>query len=203
MGIETIATVAGLAASAAGTGLSMAGAAKAQDAMEKQIQNQIAYQQSLQARATPVFQRSLQESSPEQVGRQMKQGEDQANALYRDVQSLPLGSALSPISEGQQRDTRTRDVIAAQNQAQAGLQGVSGMQSQQWLKNAEAQNQLGVFSNLANSSSQATPYLVQLAGHAGDSLAGLGSLMSTAGTLGAMYGASKGGLGSIVKPKGK
>lgn len=189
--------IAGLALAAAGTATSMTAAKQAQSRMEGTIQSQLAAQRGFQQQATPLFQRSLEESSPANVGRQISAGEQSAADLYTKLRSLPMGQSALP--QDTQSQLRTEQTIKQQQGAQAGLQGYQASNLSQWLKDLETQNRLGVISNLSQSSAQTTPYMLSAAQNSTANLAGLGSLLGTGGSLLGMYGA----LGQYLKPQPK
>jgi len=186
-----VAALVGVAASAAGTGLSMAGAAESRDRMNRTIEQQLAAQQQFQRQASPVFQQSLQESTPQRVQSQIDLGSQSASEMYNRLRSLPTGTSSLPTDDRTQSQTQQK--IQQQQGAQAGLQGYQASSLAQWLKDLETRNQLGIISNLSQGQANITGPLLNYAQQAGAGLAGVGSLLGTGGSLLGMWGALKSG----------
>ncbi len=180
------AEVLGLALAAAGTGVGMKASSDAQGAMNDQVKNQLAQQQGFQRQSTPIFQRSEAEDTPASVAQKLLTGQQGAANQYQVQGQRPITSIGSPLPVDQ---SRLQGQIQQQRQASAGGQGYQNWALQEWLKNQQANTGLGVVSNLAQQSAATNPILTQLAGQKGANLAGIGSLMSTAGNLAAVYGA--------------
>jgi len=183
-----VGTIAGLALTAAGTGLSIANARATQERMNEIVRQQIGAAQAFQSQATPEFQKSLGASGSDAARRQLAIGEQQALGGYRETQGLPPTTAASPILSDALTNVRTQARIEQANQANASLQGYGNLALQQWLANQRAQQNLGVISGLANSQSAITPYLLSGAQQQGQNLAAVGSLLGTAGSLAGVYG---------------
>lgn len=179
---------AGLAGSAAGTGLSIAQAQANRDSMNKVIEDQMRVQQGYQKEQSDAFNKSLQESGVKQSQGDINQGTQDAGQLYRQLQSQAPSVASSPINVNPIMAGSNATVIGQNNAAQAGLQGVQSFNLQQWLRNMTAQSKLGVTNNLSQSSAALTPTLTQLAG-SDNTLAGIGSILGTVGNLASVYGA--------------
>lgn len=196
MGYETLI---GLALAAAGTGASMAASAQARDDMNRSMRASLRQQEQFKKQATPVFEDSLQQGGADASRRQMGAGRDQALDLYRELNALPLSSVTSPlpVDEG-----RLQGAVQQQQDAASNVQGLNWWALQQWLKNQQANNQLGVISNLAGSSASMAEPLAKLAGQRSANLAGIGSLLSTAGNLASIYGAIQPKGGTLGMPGG-
>ena len=182
------ASIIGAATAAAGTGVSIDAAREARDRMEQQLRGQLAKQTDFQRQATPLFQASLAESTPTAAREQIGRGESEAAQLYRQLQAVPGSSAASPLAENALVNARTQQQIGQQNRAQAALQGYRNFSLQQWLKDQQARENLGIVSNLSQSSAALTPYLLQGAQNSTQNLAAVGSLLGTAGSLAGVYG---------------
>lgn len=188
---------AGMALSAAGAGAQMAGAANSRSAMNAQVAAEAARQKGYQDQAGKVFDESLQQSTPLTARQQMGQGEDRANAEYKKLESLPMGTSTAPFQSGTSGQVLNAGRTQQSNQAQARLQGYTEWDLQQAIKNMSANRQLGVIGTNAHRSAGVSPYEIQQASHAGDTLSGIGSLLGLAGTtVGALGGLS--GMGSAA-----
>ncbi len=183
-----LATVAGLALSAAGTGVSLANAAAVRARMEDVVRRQIAAAEEYQKQATPKYEAYLKESGPNVARQNIAAGEQEALARYRYLQNLPTIAAESPIEANRLVSAATQGRIGQANAAQAALQGFGNFNLQQWLAAQRAGQNLGVISNLAGARSAITPYLLSGAEQSGQSLAAVGSLLGTAGQLAGVYG---------------
>jgi hypothetical protein len=185
-GVE-IAAVASAALAAAGTGVSMKAASDSRSAMNKQVINQLDAQNQFQKQASPFFEQSLQKSSKEHALEDIATGKAFADQQYRDAAQIP--GATSPLPTGSESP-----MIVGQARSNAAQQrGYDEAALQGWLKNQNVNQNLGVISNLANASAGTSPILTQLAGQKGAQLAGIGSLMSTAGNLAGVYSGIKAG----------
>ena len=190
------AAIIGTAASLAGTGASVAAASAQQDEMDKAVRQQLLQQKGFQKRGTELFQASQQKSTPRAAQQQIGQGEEKAKQLYAQLQSVPMATLASPsvtpanAAVDTQRQAEYGRVIGAPN---AALQGLTDYNLQQWIKNLQAQTGLGVNSLLSQNAASVLPYRIQDASTSQQGLQGLGSLLSTAGNLAGMYGASRGG----------
>jgi hypothetical protein len=176
----------GLALAAAGAGTSIAASKQSRDAMNEQVNSSLLQQQQFQQQATPIFQQSLAQSGPKVAGQQVAQGAQDARSLYDAVSKVPNAGSTSPLPVDTQRLSgqvnQARDAGAQQ-------QGYSNFALQQWLKNQEANRNLGVIGNLSTSANANTGILTQLAGQKSAGMAGIGSLLGTAGNLASIYGA--------------
>lgn len=185
MGVPTIAA---LALTAAGTGLSMAAAKRTQREMNEVVKQQLAASEDFQRQATPEYQKSLGASGSRAATQALAEGEREALSGYQAVQSLPPTTSPSPLLSDSLTDVRTRANIGQANQAQAALQGYGNMALQSWLAQQGAQQNLGVISNLASSQARITPFLLANAQQKGQDMAAIGSLLGTAGSLAGVYG---------------
>lgn len=182
-----IATIAGLALTAAGTATSIAAAKNTQRRMNDIVRDQIAAAEGFQQQATPEFQRSLGASGAEATKRALSVGEQEALRGYQDIAGIPT-TAPSPILSNAIIDAQTQARIGQSQQSQAILQGYNNATLQQILANQRAQQNLGVISGLAGSRSAITPFLLQGEQQRGQNMASVGSLLGTAGSLAGVYG---------------
>jgi hypothetical protein len=188
MGIGTIATLGGLALSAAGTGVSIANAAATQKRMNDIIRSQVAASEEFQKQASPEFEKSLGASGAEAAKRALASGEQEALQGYREVSGVPT-TAPSPFLQDSLINARVQARVGQSQQANAALQGYQNVGLQQFLANQRANQNLGIISGLAGSRAAITPFLLQGAQNQGQNLAAVGSLLGTAGSLAGVYGA--------------
>lgn len=187
MGLETALTVIGLAASAAGTGVSIAGARAQREDMNKALRAGLARQEEIQRKATPVVEQNIEASGSQQAGKDIQSGTSQAAELYRRLHDLPT-SGESPVLLDRIVQARNEADIGRAQQAEAELQGFGNLTQQQWLRNLATLNQLGVLQNFSRGSVGVVPYQIQAAMQPGQNLQAVGSLLGTGGTLAGMYG---------------
>lgn len=173
----------GLALAAAGAATSMSAASSAKSNMNKEALAQLKLQEDFKKQAKPVYEESLRLGSPDVARQVAAEGASAAEGRYKAVAGTPGGTSPLPVDE-----QRVQGIVGPQRQAYAQQQGYSDVALQQWLKNQQASSQLGVISNLASSASGNSGILTQLAGQKSAGQAGLGSLLSTAGNLAAIYG---------------
>ena len=174
--------------SAAGAGMSIAGAEQSKKAMNRQLEAELLRQKGYQKPATAAFEESLAQSGRQTAEEQIAEGEAQRAAAYKRVQGESLRETTSPIKE----NTSVNQVRTSQNEIQnrgmAGYQGLTAWQLKQMIKTMKAQQQLQRWSNFAQGSAAVSPYEVQNASYKGDSLSGAGSLVSALGMLAGVSG---------------
>ncbi len=187
-------TLIGLALAAAGTGVSVAAANKSRRAMNDQVSAGIRRQEAYQKQATPIFNSSLEESGVDRFGKTAREAEGQALGDYEQSSLVPDGTNPLPVDNDRLKlqVARSRTVAARGEGYQEGFNKIG-------LGNADARNQLAVISRLAAGSAANTGILTQLAGSSGADMAGIGSLLSTAGSLASLYGASRATAAPTVK----
>ena len=185
--------IAGLAVSALGTGLGVAGSAESNKAANNAANQELALQQQYAKQGQKAFGQSFAQSTPQAVQKQIGQGEQHALADYAAANqnkvpalSLSTGNPQADSAEGAQ----VQQKIGQQNQAAASLQGYSSSQLAQYIKDLQAQTQLGQIGTFARNQNQYVyPLQLQQAGQSGSTLSGIGSLLSSLGGLGSIYGA--------------
>lgn len=189
----------GLALSAAGTGVGMAAAAAARSDANKAIANQVAAQQKFQQQASAVVQPSIEQSGATTAENQIEAGRRAAEEMYQKVGALPTTASYNPIPLDQAAQQRVQASVGQQARSQAASQGYKDWGLQQWLKNMDVNRQLGTINTLSAGSAQAAPTLAQLAAGNSANMAGMGSLLSTAGGLAGLYAAVNPGFGLGVQ----
>src|SRR5271169_6672287 len=85
-----------LGATAAGTGLSIAGNEESQSAMNAARANEVNQQAALQKQSNAIFQNSLAQSTPQTAQQQMQQGQAARTNAWQTLQdaTTPVASAL-------------------------------------------------------------------------------------------------------------
>lgn len=185
------ALLAGIGLALAGTAAQVSASAQARAAAERKTRKELLRQQEFKEGARRAFNVSLEQSTPEVAQRQIGQGTEQRQQEYERVKNLPFSSAgeVVPGSPSSVVETTKR---AGQEQglslAQARLGGYTNWDLQQAIKNLRANQAIGLESSLARGSANVLPFELQDAAHAGDTLAGIGSLLSTVGAGLGTYG---------------
>lgn len=187
----TASAITGLALAAAGTATSMAAASSARSDMNRQVVESVKRQEAFQREASPVFQESLEASGPRAASKRIAEGIVGAKERYAKTQTPTITGAL-PVDSA-----RAEGAVEQFQNASATGEGYADQGVGQWLANENAKRKLGVISNLATTSAGNAGILGQLAGNRSADLAGIGSLMSTAGNLAAIYG----GINQQAAPK--
>ena len=188
--------IAGLLASVGGAGAGIAASIGDKNAMNSATANELARQQNYAKQGQSVFQDSLNQSTPEAVQKQMNAGNDLALQEYQKLQGQPLpysgigNSALSPsLGNVETQNALVGARVGQQNTANAALQGYGASDVAQSINDLSAKSPLGQIGNFAQTSENVLPLELQAAAHKNDTLAGIGSLVGTAGGLLSLYGA--------------
>ncbi|MDE2098678.1 MAG: hypothetical protein KGL39_15595 [Patescibacteria group bacterium] len=203
--------LAGLALGAVGTGLSLAGNAKSQSAMNQARANEVAQQADLQNKNNALVQKSIAGSTPATAQQQMDAGAAARNNIWAGLQNattptasaLPATGATTPTSSAAKRTTNAANTWNTLNQNAAAREGsYSDWQTQQAIKNADTAQQLGINNSFSQQDASLLPLEVQVAGQAGDKLSGWGSIVGALGSLAGIAGATGalGGAASAVTP---
>lgn len=192
------ATIPLLALSAVGTGLSVDASAQDANAANKAANNELALQQQYAKQGQSAFANSLAQSTPQAVQQQNKAG--QAEAL-QNYAALNTALPVQPVNTGTSQSDKASNAIIGQkigqaNQSSADLAGYNASSVAQWIKDLQAQTQLGQIGSFAGASENTLPLQLQQAANSGNTLSGIGSILSSIGGLGALYGAVNGGGGS-------
>lgn len=175
----------------AGTGLSVAGNIKDQNAMNAARASEASKQAALQKQSNAIFQDSLAKSSPNSAQQQMEAGQTARQNAWQTLQdaTTPTASAL-PTTSGTatkgaaQRAAGAAGTWNALNANAAAREGSYGdWENQQAIKNADASQKLGVVNNFSQSDAALLPTELQVASQAGDGLSGWGSIVSSLGNL--------------------
>jgi hypothetical protein len=171
----------------AGAGLQYAGAKRAEDKSNDKLQAELARQAAYRQRAQAIASQNITTSGADTANTQIDEGATRRRQAYENTQSVPLVSsaAAAPLqrSATSQSTQRQQGEQERSNQTRAGLMGYSEWELQQAIKNLLANQQLGLINNAAAGSQSVLPLELDAASHAGDSLAGAGQLLGTAGMM--------------------
>lgn len=180
----------GAALSAVGTGAQVAANRRARAAQERQVSQEVERQREKQKRGSALFEQSLVQSTPEVAQRQTAEGEQQRLSAYERLRGIPMSSQdISPSSSSTVvSDTQRGQEIKQGEQARARFYAPSEWELRQQIKNLRTNQALGLLSQEASGSQAILPYELQDAARSQDTLAGIGSLMQTAGALTGLYG---------------
>lgn len=173
-----------LIALAAGAGLAAAGAEKSKNAMNKATALEMMRQRKFREQGQHRFAESLQESTPEKAQSLLQEGQQMSLQRSEQLQGVPLTTGAPPQGDGV---TQVRDAAEAQrgNKARAALAAQPWWTLNQAIKDIRAGQDLSMVGNFARGSQNVLPLELDHASHAGDTLAGIGQLVST---LGSLYG---------------
>lgn len=201
------AVAAPLLISALGTGLSMTANTEEQNSANKAAENEINLQNQFAQQGKNVFENSLSQSTPQAVQKQINQGQQTAANQYAALQSQGLpGASLNTESNPQPQQSQATEnaqvgaKIGQQNAASAALQGYNASDVAQYIKDLQAKTQLGQIGTFAQQSENTLPAQLQQALQSQSTLSGIGSLLSSLGNLGGIYGAINSGGMSGVTP---
>jgi len=178
-----------------GSTMQLAAGQAEKNAMNQATEAELKRQQEYARKGQAAFEASLAQSTPTAVADQMKQGTAQAAAEYAKVQQNQLPGLTQPTAQvapnAQLAATENALVggrVGQQNAAASALQGYQSSDTAQALKNLEANTRLGQISDYAKASERVLPLELQAASQSQDTLKGIGSLLSTAGSLAGLYG---------------
>jgi len=196
--------LAGLAASAAGTGMQMAGARKSRKAMEATRAAELARQKKYQEQAGKTFEASLSKSTRANADAAMAEGANRRTSAYDRIAAGNQPTALNQVTTNRtvlpgpttaNRSAEAWSQLVGGNQAKLG--GTADWQLGQGIKDTRASQDLAVISDNARGSARILPSELEAASHKGDSLSGWGQLLQAAGAVAGMAapaGSAGGGL---------
>lgn len=212
-GVDDALLLAGVAASAAGTGMGVAASAQDRSAMNNVRTIEARRQQDLQDQANGVFQKSLSASGADTAKKQTASGAAQRQSVYNALKQVAQPGTAAPATAADSPDavvntdnpTQTANSLATTrgnawstltSGAASREGGYQDYDTDQALKNAEANRNLGVIGNRAAGWARIFPTELEVASHKGDALAGWGQLVSALGSVAGIGGAMGAGLGS-------
>lgn len=204
-----IALVAGLALSAAGTGMQMAGASKARSAMNETQSAELLRQRKFKGDADAAFQQNLDKSKRDTAETEQTAGANRRTNEYSKLEATGAGVAapIATTASGSANPnsaagaaSRNRSVVKASgnawsklvDSARARLGGGDDWQLEQAIRNNRTGQDLAITSSNARSSAAILPYEMQAASHEGDALKGWGQLVGALGAVTGMAGATAG-----------
>lgn len=185
------ATLAGLALSAAGAGTQAVASSNENNAMNNAIGAELARQNQFSNQAKGVFNQSLGQSGVPAANQQIQQGAQQSLGTLASLPSaaFSLPQGIGATNTGNNAGANTQNALNVNsNQANAGLQGYSNYGLQQYLKDLQAKNSLGVINNNAQGWANILPYQLQNAATSQQGLTDIGSLLGAVGGPLAAYG---------------
>jgi len=194
----------GLAASAVGTGLQVAGSEESRAAMESTRANFLAQQEKLQKQASQVFQNSAKQASADAAKATLDKGADQRSQLVQALKQASATDAGLPqdtVTSYEVTDDPTRRAAnvaqtagaasrTAQSTAAAKLGAYDDFTAQQQLDNAEASRQLAPIASKSQGNARILPGQMEAASHAGDSLSQWGQIVGALGSVASLGAAS-------------
>lgn len=202
------------AATAAGTGLSMAGDAKSKNQAEQMRDAELLRQRGYQKEADATFNNSLKKSDVTGAQQTIDTGAADRQNAYNNLQNATQPLTTTPGrnqpvgAEAAGAGARTSASQQATNAAWSNLQGAAraklggyqdwGLQSN--IKDRRAGQDLGITASKARMSANVLPLEMADAARAGDSLRAWGSLASALGTVAGMAGAVGMGAAGAAAP---
>lgn len=211
-GIDDALLIGGLATSLAGTGMGIAGNMQAQDAMNSARSSEVQAEKQYENQANSVFQNSVSQqgagTAKNEAAAGAAQRENAFNSLNQVAQPvvgapLPTDTNSNPVvdtsgqtspgnpveranslasSRGSAFNTLTSNAAATEG-------GLQDWQTQEAVRNAEANRQIAPIASEAQGRAALLPTELQVAGASGDELSGWGSLVGALGSTAATAGA--------------
>lgn len=174
----------------AGVAAQTAAAQKVKKNSNSALMTELQRQQRIREEAQQAALLSAQQSTPQAVGETIARGQEERKQAYTDTQAVPLTSsaATAPLQRSATSMNDKRQTIERErsNQARGNLMGYNEWDLQRGIKNLLANQQLALMGNFAQGSQGVLPIELNAAQHSGDSLQGIGQLLSTAGMVGSM-----------------
>lgn len=177
----------GAIASAAGTGLSVAGAAETQGAENKVAEQQQMQQQEFAKRGQAVAQQNIQDTSAPVAQKAIQDTAGSQLAKYALAQGQGTG-VPSSIPDDPVASARTAGVVDQSNKAGSEEAGLDSYGVNNYLANQPANRQLGVIGTEAGGAAAAAGPEYAQASQAGGALDAAGSGLGMLGQLASLYG---------------
>lgn len=201
-GVDDALLLAGVAASAAGTGMGVAGNAEAQSKMNQVRTAEVKRESDLQDQANSVFQKRLSTAGADTAKKQVDTGAAQRQSVYNALKQSTDPTVGTPLPADNPNPvvddaTSSANTIAAKrgnawttlgSEAASKEGGYQDQATDQAVSNADANRRLGVIGNEASGWARVFPTELEVAGHAGDALSGWGQLVSALGSAAGMAG---------------
>lgn len=187
----------------AGTGFQIAGAKKSQKAADSAYSAEMQRQKVLRDQSQAVLGTSQGQMTPESVMSKTKAGAERHKAGYDAAEGVPLAAsaATAPLQRSATTVNTNREQARQESSdtRRAGLMGYSEWELQRAIENLLNNQQLGLTQNFAQGSNSVLPLELQAAQRAGEGLTGFGSLLSTAGMMTGLAGATAPKVGNVVE----
>lgn len=172
-----------LAATAAGTGMSIAGADAQADQMNQRTADTIARESQLAQKNKPLADQNLQASTAPKAQKAIDKSAADSMLKYQQVNNLPLtASSPAPNTPATIVDTARNAQTKSIQDAAAKMAGYGGWTTNQSIADQDVRNQLGVNNFNAQQIGAMLPVGLQTA-DAGNGLDAMGKLLGTAGQL--------------------
>lgn len=193
----------GLAATAAGTGMSIAGNEESKAAMERARGDELQRQQQFRKEGQKRFDASMKEAGADRAKEDIEKAADTRQAAYQQMAQAPQGVTApnvapqgdrvvaSPESGAQQRAEAANNAwsnLTSRAQAKLGAVGDWGLQRN--IENKRANQDLALIANKSRGSLNVLPFEMDKASHEGDTLRTLGTVATALGSIGMMAGAT-------------
>jgi len=181
------------------TAMDIAGNAKEQSAINAARNSEAQAQTALQRQSSAIANTSIQGSTKPVADQQIATGAAQRNALFQSLQkaSVPVASANPVTGAGSARTSAggtAWENLVGGNQSAAG--GYGDWENQQRIKDADANQKLGIVNSFSQGTASLLPIQLQVAGQAGDKLSGWGNIVGALGKGVSAYGVGSAMIGA-------
>ncbi len=179
-------TIVGLLLGGAGAGVSELANVNTRNTMNDTVNQELARNQAYQKQGSQVFNQSLAQSTPQAANQQIGQGQQQLAGLISNAQATPMSASMPSFGNVNTQTQTAKNQLS--NTAAANIGGYSNYGLQQYLKDLQAQSQLGVINKNAQGWANILPAQLQQASQSQSGLSALGSLLGTGGLLAGLSG---------------
>ena len=186
-----------------GTGLQMAGARKSQKEADKAYSAEMERQKKYRAQAQAAFETNAAGASRGEADAAQKLGAERFKQGYDATEAIPLttASAVAPLQKSATTTNTNREQRRQErtDTQRSNLMGFSEWELQRAIENLLAQQQMNLAQNYAGGSQNILPLELDAASRAGQSLQGMGSLLSTAGMMAGLGSAISSPAGTVAE----
>jgi len=201
MGLDAgIATLISSVVSLAGLGAGIAANQEETSAMNTTVGNEVQQLQALQKQATPTYEENLAKSTPKAAQADVNQSAQQALGEYvRAAQSPTLSEGQTSLPQGKSSNVTqagTQLQLAQGQKANAANQGYQGLGTAWSVQDQGVRDLLGNIVAQGSSIQSSLPAQLAVAKNSQATLAGVGSMLQTAGLLGNVAAATAAPTGS-------
>ena len=195
--------IVGIAASAAGTGMQIAGNEKAKRAIEERKGKYNAKQAALEKKNAELANNAIAGSGADVARKEMEAGRTGRNKIWESInqQAQPVAQALPAVSGGasEARGRAAGNAWSRLNTNAASTVGsMADWQTQQAIENADTAREIGMNNNFAQGNTRLLPTQLEVASQAGDRLSGWGQIVKSLGGIASMAGGAMGGAGGAA-----